>query len=184
MELPCVNDTFLKMENKRLNLQVKAFHNGEAYRKLRQEYEAVIRKKDKEIRELNEELAESHAQNVAIRDLWFEQCEEIWKETDKTISEQREEDHGYRHEGRRFLCETDKEKTIAVFSHGGSGACVLAHLLHLPFPYVLSVMPYGLTSIITLYFTVAEGKYVFPRLSLFNDIAHTAGWDQAPQIYS
>ena len=38
MELPCVNDTFLKMENKRLNLQVKAFHNGEAYRKLRQEW--------------------------------------------------------------------------------------------------------------------------------------------------
>ncbi len=79
---------------------------------------------------------------------------------------------GYRHEGRRFLCETDEEKTIALFSHGGSGGVVLAHLLHLPFPYVLSVMPYGLTSIITLYFGVNKGGYVFPRMCLFNDCAH------------
>jgi len=41
---------------------------------------------------------------------------------------------GYRHEGTRFLCETDRPRTIAVFSHGGSGACVLSHLLALPFP--------------------------------------------------
>lgn len=40
---------------------------------------------------MKEELAEARTQNVAIRDLWFEQCEEIWKETEKTISEQREE---------------------------------------------------------------------------------------------
>ena len=80
---------------------------------------------------------------------------------------------GYRHEDRRFLCETGTDKTIAIFSHGGSGACVLSHLLHLPFPYVLSVMPYGLTSIIILYFDTEKGKYFFPRLNLFNDLAHT-----------
>ena len=79
---------------------------------------------------------------------------------------------GYAHEGRRFLCTAENEKTIAVFSHGGSGGCVLAHLLDLPLPYVFSVMPFGLTSIITLYFDVKPGCYVFPRLCLFNDCAH------------
>ena len=82
---------------------------------------------------------------------------------------------GYRHEGTRFLCETEEEKTIAVFSHGGSGACVLSHLLALPFPYVCTVMPYDFTSIIILNFPVRKGEYVHPRLELFNDAAHIIG---------
>ena len=80
---------------------------------------------------------------------------------------------GYRHEGTRYLCQTDKPKTIAVFSHGGSGACVLSHLLALPFPYVCTVLPYEFTSVITLEFPVQEGQYVHPRIELFNDTAHT-----------
>ena len=80
---------------------------------------------------------------------------------------------GYRHEGLRYYCETDQQKTIAVFSHGGSGACVLSHLLARPFPYVCSVMPYGLTSITILNFPVQTGEYVHPRIELFNDMAHT-----------
>ena len=79
---------------------------------------------------------------------------------------------GYRHEGRRFLCAGGTEETLALFSHGGSGACALAHLLNLPFPYVASVMPYDFTSIIILNFPVNEGAYVFPRIELFNDCAH------------
>ena len=82
------------------------------------------------------------------------------------------ETHGYRHEGLRFKCDGGTDKTIALFSHGGSGACVLAHLLNLPFPYVVSVMPYDFTSIIILDFPVKDGAYVFPRLELFNDCAH------------
>ena len=80
--------------------------------------------------------------------------------------------HGYRHEKRRFLCRGGADKTVALFSHGGSGACVLAHLLNLPFPYVASVLPYDFTSIITLDFPVDEGAWVFPRVELFNDCAH------------
>ena len=81
-------------------------------------------------------------------------------------------DHGYRHDGRRFLCAGGRDETIALFSHGGSGACALAHLLSLPFPYVASVMPYDFTSIIIVELPVAEGEYVRPRLELFNDCAH------------
>ena len=91
-------------------------------------------------------------------------------------------EHGYRHEGSRFLCESGTDKTIALFSHGGSGACVLAHLLNLPFPYVASVMPYDFTSIIILNFPVKDGAYVFPRLELFNDCAHIEKSTEGPVL--
>ncbi len=80
---------------------------------------------------------------------------------------------GYRHEGTRYFCETNRQKTIAVFSHGGSGACVLAHLLALPFPYVCTVLPYEFSSVIILEFPVRKGEWVHPRIELFNDAAHT-----------
>ena len=85
---------------------------------------------------------------------------------------------GYRHEGRHFFCHGAVDETIAVFSHGGSGACVLASLLSLPFPYVACVLPYDFTSIIIVELPAREGEYVHPRLELFNDAAHirkTAG---------
>ena len=84
---------------------------------------------------------------------------------------------GYRHERSRFFCDTDQAKTIAVFSHGGSGACVLSHLLALPFPYVCTVLPYEFTSIIILEFPVRKGEYVHPRIELFNDAAHIMNID-------
>ena len=89
---------------------------------------------------------------------------------------------GYRHEGRRFLCEHSTDKTIALFSHGGSGACALAHLLNLPFPYVASVLPYDFTSIIILRFPDNEGAYVFPRVELFNDCAHIRRGTDGPVL--
>ena len=89
---------------------------------------------------------------------------------------------GYRHEGTRYLCETDHQKTIAVFSHGGSGGCVLAHLLALPFPYVCTVLSYEFTSIIILEFPVCPGEYVHPRIELFNDAAHILNLSSGLQI--
>ena len=79
---------------------------------------------------------------------------------------------GYIHEGSRFLCTTDERKNVAVFSHGGSGACVLSSLLNLPFPYTLVTLPYGYTSIIVVNFPVSKGNYVHPRIELFNDMMH------------
>lgn len=100
--------------------------------------------------------------NAAVRYL-----DEISVKFDAFLREQ-----GYRHEGARYYCETDRQKTIALFSHGGSGACVLSHLLALPFPYVCTVMPYEFTSVIILEFPVRKDEYVHPRIELFNDAAH------------
>lgn len=82
---------------------------------------------------------------------------------------------GYRHEGNRFLCLKRTEKTVALFSHGGSGAIVLSQLLDLPFPWVISRMEYGFTSVIILSFPDVPGQYCFPRMDLFNDLAHIKG---------
>ncbi len=84
-------------------------------------------------------------------------------------------EHGYTHCGRRYLCAAAEEETLAVFSHGGSGACVLSHLLSLPFPYVASVMTYDFTSVTILSLPVRTGEYVHVHLDLFNDAAHIRG---------
>jgi probable phosphoglycerate mutase len=88
--------------------------------------------------------------------------------------------HGYRHDGGRYLCGTDRQETFAVFSHGGSGACALAHLLNVPLPWVVTVLPYDFTSIIILEFPVRKGAWVHPRVELFNDIAHIRGTASGP----
>lgn len=82
---------------------------------------------------------------------------------------------GYRHTDMRFLCTAPAEQTVALFSHGGSGACVIAHLLALPFPYLTSAMTYDFTSVTVLNFPSRPGEYVFPRLELFNDVHHLQG---------
>ena len=79
---------------------------------------------------------------------------------------------GYRHEDRRFLCLGGKDETLALFSHGGSAGFVMAHLLTLPYPYVASVMPTDFASITTINFPVAEGKWIFPIVELYNDCGH------------
>ena len=82
---------------------------------------------------------------------------------------------GYRHEGRRFFCNQKNDKTIALFSHGGSGGAALAHILSLPFPYVLCVFPYTYTSVISVDFPSRAGEYVHARVELFNDATHIKG---------
>ncbi len=83
------------------------------------------------------------------------------------------ETKGYRHEGNHYLCTAENNETIAVFGHGGSSGCVISSILGLPMPYVFSMFPYEFTSVIIFHFPVKPGKYVTPRLELFNDTAHT-----------
>lgn len=79
---------------------------------------------------------------------------------------------GYRREGKRYFCTARNDRTAALFAHGGSGACLLSHLLNLPFPYVCSVLPYGYTSINILDFQGEAGQFVFPKIELINDMGH------------
>ncbi len=81
-------------------------------------------------------------------------------------------ERGFRQEGRRFFCTAEEEETVALFSHGGSGACALSALLSLPFPILCSYFPYDFTSVTVLHFDVSEKSYVFPRVELFGDDRH------------
>ncbi len=103
------------------------------------------------------------------KNIFLPDNERVSREFDRFL-----EKHGFIHEGGRFRCgETATDKTIALFSHGGSGGVVISSLLNLPFPYVAAVMPYGFTSIISISIPAAPGYYVHPFLQLFNDMAHT-----------
>ena len=92
------------------------------------------------------------------------------------------EECGYRREGNRYLCLQPSSETVALFSHGGSGACALSRALNLSFPYMCSVLPYDFTSVIVLNFPSAPGSYVFPRVELFNDARHIYTADRGPQF--
>lgn len=80
--------------------------------------------------------------------------------------------HGYERQGNNYLCTAENDETVAIFSHGGSGACALSHLFNLPFPFVCAAMPYDFTSVIIVTLPVDSEGLVYPQLTLFNDIAH------------
>ena len=88
-------------------------------------------------------------------------------------------ERGYRHDGRRYFCETGTDKTIALFSHGGASNCALAHLLSLPLPYVAAMMPYSFTSVIILDFPACPGEYVHPCLMYYDGKNRSTEWGNA-----
>lgn len=94
-------------------------------------------------------------------------CQNIAAGIDQFLSR-----YGYRHEGNRFFCEGGTEETVAIFAHGGSIACVFAHLMGMPLPYALSSMFLAHTSISVLNFPSSPGEWIHPILELFNDAAH------------
>ncbi|MBR6322322.1 MAG: histidine phosphatase family protein [Lachnospiraceae bacterium] len=82
--------------------------------------------------------------------------------------------YGLIRKGGLYICEKPCDDTIALFAHGGSGACMFAHVLSLPFPFVLTGIPYGVCSVSVIDFSPLDGRTVLPRLELFNDMAHVA----------
>ena len=85
-------------------------------------------------------------------------------------------EHGYRHEGRRCFCKNGSDKTVALFSHGGSSNCALAHILSLPLPYVAAMLPYSFTSVILVEFPAAPGEYVHPMLMMYDGKNRSTDW--------
>ncbi|MCR5177951.1 MAG: histidine phosphatase family protein [Lachnospiraceae bacterium] len=80
--------------------------------------------------------------------------------------------------GMQYLVAEKRDDTIAMFAHGGSGAVLFSHILNLPFPYVLSAMPYGVCSVSIISFSDEMDGKVIPRLELFNDMGHLSSFRQ------
>ena len=79
---------------------------------------------------------------------------------------------GYTREGEYYRAGENTAKTVALFSHGGSSTAALAHILNLPFPYLVQVFRADFTSITVLNFPDTPGALVMPVLELVNDCAH------------
>ena len=92
------------------------------------------------------------------------------------------EPFGYRREGSYYRVLRENTDTIVMASHGGSGSAVLAHMLGLPFPFVLATLHPEFTSITILELPVKVGKLVAPMVEIMNDAQHIKSIE-GTQIY-
>ena len=99
-----------------------------------------------------------------------EDADKIGEETDKWLSSL-----GYEREGvyYRCKCKDAKEKTLAVFCHGGASAAFLARVLNQTFPYMCgTLLHFPHTTITVLNFENAKDSLVLPIVELMNDARH------------
>ena len=83
----------------------------------------------------------------------------------------------YSRDGWYYRCDRtdDEQKTVALFSHGGSSAAAMGHTLNLPFPYACSIFHICFTGITILRMDRRPGARTLPCLELGNDSRHIRG---------
>lgn len=83
---------------------------------------------------------------------------------------------GYQREGEYYrVVGENTNRTVAMFSHGGSSSVVLSHLTNLPFPYVCAAMPVSFTAVTILRLSDQPGVLTSPRFEILNDATHIRG---------
>lgn len=101
---------YLELKNKALQNQLACFKSGNAYTKLRKEYESVIHEKDRSIRELESELSKAHAQIIDNRNHWFEVSADMEKEAEQAMK--RKDKEIERLEKRAFKAEKQRDDAL------------------------------------------------------------------------
>ncbi|MBR7184367.1 MAG: histidine phosphatase family protein [Clostridia bacterium] len=81
---------------------------------------------------------------------------------------------GYIREGAYYRAGENTDRTVAMFSHAGSGSAALAHLFNLPFPQVCASFSFDFTSVTLVSLPDEPGRLVAPKFQLVNDAAHIA----------
>ncbi|MBP1542949.1 MAG: histidine phosphatase family protein [Oscillospiraceae bacterium] len=80
---------------------------------------------------------------------------------------------GYRREGTNYrVVGDDTDRTVALFSHGGSSSALLSHMLCLPFFYLCRALCPDFTSITVLSLSDIKGTLTAPMIELANDSRH------------
>ena len=84
---------------------------------------------------------------------------------------------GYEREGAYYRCARpdDRQATVALFSHGGSSAAAMGHILNLPFPYACGLFHLEFTGITVIRLDRRPGSRTLPCLELANDGRHIHG---------
>ncbi len=73
----------LRCEVKALEHTVQEFKNGARYKKLQEDYHRVCVGYQKEIQKLKIELGKANATIISVRNIWFDQLEEVYKKDQK-----------------------------------------------------------------------------------------------------
>ena len=81
---------------------------------------------------------------------------------------------GYERRGSYYRCmrQDDRQKTVALFCHGGSSAAAMGHIMNLAFPYACGVFHLHFTGITIIRLDRHPGAERIPCLELVNDAAH------------
>ena len=84
---------------------------------------------------------------------------------------------GYERNGAYYRCmrQDDAQKTVALFSHGGSSAAAMGHILNLTFPYACALFHLEFTGITILRMDRQPGAQALPCMELCNDGRHIRG---------
>lgn len=84
---------------------------------------------------------------------------------------------GYEREGAYYRCvrPDNRQKTVALFSHGGSSAAAMGHILNLPFPYACGLFHLEFTGITVIRLDRNPGSRRLPCMELANDGRHIHG---------
>ena len=87
------------------------------------------------------------------------------------------ERYGYVREGAyyRRAEEEEPQRTIALFSHGGSSAVAMGHILNLQFPCACALLHIDHTGITVVQMESRAGGGTLSRLTLTNDARHIRG---------
>lgn len=98
----------------------------------------------------------------------FSELDRVAKSADEWL-----ETLGYKREGTNYrVVSDDTNKTIALFSHGGSSSALLSHLLNLPFFYLCRAICPDFTAITVLSLSDEKGAITTPMIELANDARH------------
>ena len=84
---------------------------------------------------------------------------------------------GYERRGAYYRCvrADNRQKTVALFCHGGSSAAAMGHILNLAFPYACGLFHLEFTGITVIRLDRNPGKQTLPCLELANDGRHIRG---------
>ena len=79
---------------------------------------------------------------------------------------------GFEREGEYYRVKEENNKTIAMFSHGGSSTVFLSHIMNIPFPRMCSVFRPYFTSVTVVEFSGKVGELCSPKFRLMSDERH------------
>ena len=71
-----------------------------------------------------------------------------------------------------LLSGENTQKTVAMFSHAGSSAAAISHMVNIPFPHFCATFRMGFTSIAVVKLPDEVGALCYPEICLSNDVAH------------